>query len=121
MISHNFSAASRDARNALRLVFRRPAVLHVDAQHAVTARTLDISMEGICVQADLSLPVNASCTVEFNASYSADPVLLRLQGRVAYCVLAGASGFRIGLHIPHLDAHMKKHVETILTMQKFRR
>jgi hypothetical protein len=119
MTSHNFSAKPRDARKAPRLVFRRPAVLHVDAQHAVTARTLDISMEGICIQADLSIPVNTNCAVEFNASYTATPVPLRLQGRVAYCVLAGVAGFRIGLHIPHLDAYAKKHVETILTMQKF--
>jgi hypothetical protein len=119
MISHSFPAAQSDARRTPRLLFRRPAMLHIDDKHAVPARTLDISTEGICVQADLSLPVNASCTVEFNASYTLDPVLLRLRGRVAYCVLAGAAGFRIGLHIPQMDAHAKKHVDNILVMQKF--
>lgn len=76
-------------------------------------------MEGICIQADVSLPVDFFCTVEFNASYTAEPITLRLRGRVAYCVLAGAAGFRIGFHLPSLDPLAKKHVEHILSMQKF--
>lgn len=119
MISHSFTAAQRDARKAPRLLFRRPAALHIDEHHAVPARTADISMEGICIQADVSLPVNSICTVEFNASYTLEPIQLRLRGRVAYCVLAGAAGFRIGLHLSPLDALSKKHFENILAMQKF--
>lgn len=119
MISHSFSAAPSDARKAPRLLFRRPAILHVGKDHAVRARTFDISLDGIGVYADLSLPVDSVAAVEFNASYGADPAPLRLHGRVAYCVLAGAAGFRIGLHVTEMDAHAKNQVETILTMQKF--
>lgn len=119
MISHSFTVAQRDSRAAPRLLFRRPAVLHIDEVHAIPARTLDISMEGICIQADVSLPVDSVCTVEFNASYTAEPIPLRLRGRVAYCVLAGTAGFRIGFHLPSLDPFAKKHVEQILSMQKF--
>jgi hypothetical protein len=119
MIPHSFTPAPHDARKAPRLVFRRPAVLYIDERHAVPARTLDISVSGICIQADVSLPVDSICTVEFNASYTRDPLPLRLRGRVAYCVLAGAAGFRIGFQLLSLDPLAKKHVEHILTMQKF--
>ena len=119
MISHSFPVAQRDTRRAPRLLFRRPAVLRIDDRHTVTARTLDISMEGICIQADVSLPVDSICTVEFNASYTPEPVPLRLRGRVAYCVLAGAAGFRIGFHLSSLDPLSKKHIENILSMQRF--
>lgn len=83
------------------------------------ARTVDISMEGICIQADLSLPVNSFASVEFNASYTAEAAAIRLRGRVAYCVLAGTAGFRIGLHVTQMDPAAKRQVETILAMQKF--
>jgi hypothetical protein len=91
----------------------------VDDKHAVPARTVDISMEGICIQADLSLPVNSFASVEFNASYTAEAAPIRLRGRVAYCVLAGTAGFRIGLHVTQMDPAAKRQVETILAMQKF--
>lgn len=117
--SLTFSLAPRDTRTSPRLLFRRSAVLHIDDKHAVPARTVDISLEGICIEADLSLPIDTMCTVEVNASYTTEPIPLRLRGRVAYCVLAGAKGFRIGFHVAQLDPMAKKHVENILTMQKF--
>jgi hypothetical protein len=119
MTLHSLSLAPHDARRTPRLLFHRPATLHVEDGRAASARTVDISMEGLCIQADLALPVNSFATVEFNASYTATPAPLRLRGRVAYCVLAGTAGFRMGLHVTQMDAHAKKQVENILAMQKF--
>jgi len=119
MTTDPFSIAPRELRKTPRLLFHRPAILHVSADLSIPARTVDISMEGICIAADLSLLPGRLCAVEFNASYTPEPVPLKLEGRVAYCVLAGRAGFRIGFHVPKLDPASKKHVENIMIMQKF--
>jgi len=76
-------------------------------------------MQGIGVHVDFSLPVGAVCVIEFNASYTPVPQLLRLEGHVAYCVLAGIDGFRIGFHVPQVDAATRKQLEHIMSMQSY--
>jgi hypothetical protein len=119
MTSNLFSVSPSDLRKTPRSIFRRPAILHVSTNQTYPVKTVDISLEGICLMADLSLTAGRICSIEFNASFNQNPVLLRLEGKVAYCVLAGAAGFRIGFHLFNLDAAAKKHIEKIISMQKF--
>jgi hypothetical protein len=114
-----FPTSPSDLRKTPRTMFRRPAMLHLDPSQSVQARTIDISLEGLCIAVDLSLPAQYVCAIEFNASFTEIPIPLRLEARVAYCVLAGAAGFRIGLHLPNTDTAVKKHIEKIISMQKF--
>jgi hypothetical protein len=119
MTSNPFSFSPSDLRKTPRTIFRRPAVLHVSATQSISVKTVDISQEGICVLADLSLTAGHMCGIEFNASFDQQPQPLRLDGRVAYCVLSGPAGFRIGFHLQNLNPAAKKHIEKIMSMQKF--
>jgi hypothetical protein len=119
MATNPFSFSPSDLRKTPRVIFRRSAILHFGSNQSINVKTVDISIEGICVSADLSLPAGHACTIEFNASFTQEPVPLRLEGKVAYCVLAGAAGFRIGFHLPNLNQATKKHIEKIMSMQKF--
>lgn len=69
--------------------------------------------------ADISLQIGRSCAIEFNASFNQQTPPLRIEGKVAYCVLAGQGGFRIGFHLPGLPPTAKKYIEKIMSMQKF--
>lgn len=119
MISHALLIAQQDLRKTPRVLFRRSAILRLTVEKFVTAKTIDISSEGICLLADIAINAGAMCTVEFNASYTQDAIVLRLPARVAYCVLAGQDGFRLGFHFCDLDKPAKNHIQKILTMQKF--
>jgi hypothetical protein len=119
MTSHALLLPSHELRKTPRIIFHRPAILHFNPDQSRPARTVDISAEGLCIMADLSLVSGHACAVEFNAALNQEPLPLRLEGRVAYCVLAGPAGFRIGLHFPELDAASKKHIARIMSMQKF--
>jgi len=119
MATSPFSFTPSDLRKTPRTIFKRPALLHIDNRQPLSVKTVDISQEGICIVADLSLATGQLCAIEFNASYDQNPKPLRLEGRVAYCVLAGASGFRIGFHLPNLNPAAKKQIDQIISMQKF--
>lgn len=119
MTSHALLIAQQDLRKTPRTLFRRSAILRLNVEKIVTAKTVDISSEGIGLLADISINAGAMCTVEFNASYTRDPIILRLQAQVAYCVLAGQDGFRLGFHFCDLDKSAKDHIQIILSMQKF--
>lgn len=119
MTSHVLLTARQDLRKTPRILFRRSAILRLTVEKIVTAKTVDISSEGICLFADIALETGAICTVEFNASYTEDPVILRLPAQVAYCTLAGQNGFRLGFHFFDLAQPAKDHIEKILSMQKF--
>lgn len=119
MTSHALFIAQQDLRKTPRILFRRSAILRLSAEKIVTAKTVDISPEGICLLADIALEAGAICTVEFNASYTQDAIILRLPAQIAYCVLAGQDGFRLGFHFCDLDEPAKNHIQKILSMQKF--
>lgn len=119
MTSHALLTGQTDLRKTPRILFRRSAVLRLNAEKTVAAKTSDISVEGICLLADISLNAGALCTVEFNASYTEEPIILRLQAQVAYCVLAGQDGFRLGFQFHDLDQQAKNYIQKILSMQKY--
>lgn len=119
MTSHALLTVQTDLRKTPRILFRRSAVLRLNAEKTIAAKTIDISAEGICLLADISLNTGALCTVEFNASYTEEPIILRLHAQVAYCVLAGQHGFRLGFQFHDLDQQAKNYIQKILSMQKF--
>lgn len=119
MTSHALLTSQQDLRKTPRILFRRSAVLRLNAEKIVDAKTVDISVEGICLLADISINAGAFCTVEFNASYTQEPIILRLRAQAAYCVLAGQDGFRLGFHFCDLDPQAKNYIQKILSMQKF--
>jgi hypothetical protein len=93
--------------------------VHIDQTRKVAARTLDLSIEGVCLLANISMHPGTACHIEFNASYTHEPLLLKLEARTAYCVLAGQDGFRIGFHLPDVDPHTKKHLAHIVATHEF--
>lgn len=119
MTSHALLISPKDLRKTPRILFRRSALLRLNADKIVTAKTIDISSGGICLLTDISINSGAICTVEFNASYTQESIILRLRAQVAYCVLAGQDGFRLGFHFCELDQPAKDHIQKILAKQKF--
>lgn len=119
MTSHALLTSRQDLRKTPRILFRRSAVLRLNADKVVAAKTIDISSDGICLLADIAINADALCTVEFNASYTEEPIILRLRAHVAYCVLAGQDGFRLGFQFCDLDQQAKNYIQNILSMQKF--
>src|SRR3546814_530615 len=111
MTSHTLFTSQEDLRKTPRILFRRAAVLRLNADKIVAAKTIDISAEGICLLADISLNTGAMCMVEFNASYTQEPIILRLHTQTAYCLLAGQDGFRIGFQFLDLDQQAKNHIQ----------
>ncbi|WP_293775828.1 hypothetical protein [uncultured Oxalicibacterium sp.] len=88
-----------------RKIFRRRAILHIDACCTVDGRTVDVSYRDINLIVDRPLEIGAATDLRFNITVDQKTVLLAFNGRIASCILVGMNGYRIRFEIDTTRDH----------------
>lgn len=78
------------------------------------ARTIDISLGGLCLFVPEQLPVGQLCDVGFETSLNGKTVRVIGAARVIYCILSGTDGFRTGVQFVQLDAANNKTLAELM-------
>lgn len=78
------------------------------------ARTVDVSLGGLCLLVPEQLPVGQVCNVGFEAPLNGQMVRVIGTARVIYCILSGTDGFRTGLQFVELDAANNKTLAELM-------
>ena len=78
------------------------------------ARTIDISLGGICVFVAEQLPVGLTCNVGFEAPLNGSMVRVTAVAKVIYSILRGTDGFRTGLRFVQIDAANNKTLAELM-------
>jgi hypothetical protein len=98
-----------------RYVFHRRGLL-INGGRTIQIRTRDVSLQGLGVISPEPVTVGASCSINLNAVVGAQIVQLDFSCTVAYCILAGIHGFRIGLHIDDSLGLHRPQLQKIIDM-----
>lgn len=94
-----------ERRQARRKVFRTQAVLVVGNGAPITVRTWDISVSGLCVLSDQSVPIGARGDVAFDMFFEAKHHQISAPVRIVNCIFSSEHrGFRIGLEFAIQEA-----------------
>jgi hypothetical protein len=101
-----------ERREAARKPVHLPAALFM-AGSRLQARTLDLTRSGACVRCVTAVPVGSQLSLVLPSATSAGG-FLRLRAKVAYCVLSGREGFRLGLQFMEVDASSAEALEELL-------
>ena len=80
----------------------------------IRARTIDVSLGGLCLVVTEQLRVGQACDVGFEAPLNGKMVRVIGSAKVAYCILSGTEGFRIGLQFVQLDAANNKTLAELM-------
>lgn len=100
-------------------IFRRRAILHLDANQFSHARTLSVSPDHLSILSQKQMGMGCACTIEFDITLDKKLLRLRIEGSVMHCVLSGTEGFRTGIRVGQNDAMTRKRIEQILTLQAY--
>jgi len=97
-----------ETRNYPRKVLRGQARVALPGMPAMRARTLDVSLGGICLIVPEQLPPGRFVNVGFEAPLNGSMIRIFAAGKVIYSILAGTEGFRTGLQFTEIDAANNK-------------
>ena len=97
-----------ETRNYPRKVLRGQARIALPGMPATRAKTLDVSLGGICLLVPEQLPTGRIFNVGFEAPLNGNMVRVFAAGKVIYSILAGTEGFRTGLQFTEIDAANNK-------------
>ena len=67
---------------------------------AMRAKTLDVSLGGVCLIVPEQLPAGQECNVGFEAPLNGSMVRIFAMAKVIYSILTGTEGFHTGLQFP---------------------
>lgn len=97
-----------------RKILRAHARIALRGQAPLRARTIDISLGGLCLFVPEQLPVGQLCDVGFETSLNGKTVRVIGAARVIYCILSGTDGFRTGVQFVQLDAANNKTLAELM-------
>ena len=81
---------------------------------AMRAKTIDVSLGGVCLIVPEQLPTGQTCNVGFEAPLNGNMVRIFAMAKVIYCILIGTEGFRTGLQFTQLDAANNKLLAEVM-------
>lgn len=103
-------------RTAPRVVYHRKGQLVTGPhQNVVPIKTIDISTIGVGALVPFPLPERQTCTLRITALDQDNAQELILKGAIAYCILSGIQGFRIGIQFAELDPVTRSRIERIIS------
>jgi hypothetical protein len=91
-----------EQRKAPRKIFKVKAVLAMDGQEPVPARTTDISANGLCMTVPHPLQQGQTGLVAFDLLVEGTVVRMQLRCKVMYCIF-GSGEFKAGFQFMNLD------------------
>jgi len=97
-----------ETRNFARKVVRVPVRIALPGGAVLKARTVDISLGGICVLVGEQLPVGQAGRVDFESTVNGQLRRVTAEAKVIYSILRGTEGFRTGLQFVQIDSANNK-------------
>ncbi len=114
MTAHALLKSYLAERKTPRYIFRRRCLMSVGTD-TLNIRTLDVSEHGFGVIASEPVKAGRKCTVILNGVVGGCITQHVFTCETMYCILAGVSGFRLGLQINDCSAQLqKKQLEKII-------
>ena len=103
-----------ETRTYPRKVLRCQARVALPGMPALRAKTVDVSLGGICLVVPEQLPSGQTCNVGFEAPLNGKMVRVFAVAKVVYSILTGTEGFRTGLQFVELDAANNKLLAEVM-------
>jgi c-di-GMP-binding flagellar brake protein YcgR len=103
-----------ETRTYPRKVLRAQARVALPGMPALRARTMDVSLGGICLLVPEQLPAGQKCNIGFEAPLNGTMVRIFAVGKIAYSILTGTDGFRTGVQFTEIDAANNKLLAEIM-------
>jgi c-di-GMP-binding flagellar brake protein YcgR len=103
-----------ETRTYPRKVLRGQARVALPGAPALRAKTLDVSLGGICLLVPEQLLPGQTCNVGFEAPLNGQMVRVFATAKVIYSILSGTDGFRTGLQFVQIDAANNKLLAEIM-------
>lgn len=97
-----------------RKIMRCQARIALRGMAPMRARTVDVSLGGLCLLVEEQLPVGQLCDVGFEAPLNGRMVRVIGSAKVVYCILSGTEGFRLGLQYVELDPNNNKTLAELM-------
>jgi c-di-GMP-binding flagellar brake protein YcgR len=97
-----------------RTVFHRKGEIIIADASPVPIKTVDISASGMGLIAADPLPPRQPCLLNVTTLHHGTPQVLQLEGVIAYCILSGIQGFRVGIQYKELDPSSRALISSIL-------
>ncbi|MDF3035704.1 MAG: PilZ protein [Paucimonas sp.] len=101
------------ARTHVRRPLRKPGKLVLNGQRSFDVRTVDISLNGVCVMVEAPLPVGEKCSVAIDVFFQNQSHKLLFEGRVVYCLLKGMEGFRTGVFATNINPEGTRYINAL--------
>ena len=99
-------------RTAPRIVFHRKGHLVGADGHPIPVKTIDISESGVGLMSPHPISAKQVCALNIVTLHNAVPELA-FQGMVAYCMLSGTQGYRVGLQYTDIPTQVKSLIRHI--------
>lgn len=98
------------------VVFQRRGKLTV-LEHGWTipVKTLDVSANGIGLLSPEPIRPTLSCALQVSTLHQGIAQDLSLKGMVAYCILSGLQGFRVGIQYTEVDPASKSFIARLIS------
>lgn len=103
-----------ETRNSPRKIFRCHARIALPGRPPHTCRTVDISLNGLCLFLSEQLKTGQACTVAFEAPLTGKHLPVVVNAKVIYSILSGTDGFRTGVQFVQLDAATEKIIVELM-------
>ncbi len=91
-----------EQRQAQRKVLKVKAVVVPEGGSKITARTVDVGSNGVCVAAPDPLKVGSTAELSFEIFFDGKSTPVHTRSKVTYCILSSAE-FKIGFQFIHID------------------
>lgn len=98
--------ATPNLRQTERKILRCRVLVRLENGQVTTGKTLDISVGGLCVVLENSLPSGLACEVRLDFFVLGKPTRLQAKTRVMNCICTNQA-YRIGLQFLNLEATQK--------------
>jgi hypothetical protein len=90
-----------EKRQSTRKVLKVKATLSMEGTAPVTARTVDIGANGMCVAATQPLTVGQSGQVSFELFFEGKASIINVRSKVMYCIFSNGE-FKVGFQFLNL-------------------
>lgn len=106
--------ANSETRIYPRKVLRAQARVALPGMPAMRAKTIDVSLGGLCLMVPEQLPSGKICNVGFEAPLNGKMIRIFAMAKVVYSILTGTEGFRTGLQFTEIDAANNKLLAEVM-------
>ncbi|OWW20100.1 hypothetical protein AYR66_11970 [Noviherbaspirillum denitrificans] len=106
--------ANSETRIYPRKLLRGQARIALPGMSAMRAKTIDVSLGGLCLMVPEQISPGKICNVGFEAPLNGKMVRVFAVGKVVYSILAGTEGFRTGLQFTEVDAANNKLLAEVM-------